>query len=273
MRNLLNFLAGYNNLIVFLILEGIAFSLLVTGNNYHNSRVVKGLRGLTYGIERNANDLHNYLNLREINEVLAKENTALKNRLDRLVVNDETPFITVGDTVYQQQYEYISAEIINHSVNRQKNFFTVNKGSKQGIQTDMGVVTDGGIVGVIVGTSENFSVAMSLLNIDFKISARLKSNGYFGSLSWDGRDYRKVVLNEIPQHVIVNEGDTIETTGFSALFPEGIKIGTVAEAEKTGSDFYQIKVSLLEDFKKIYFVNIVGNLKKIERLELENQFQ
>ena len=86
----------------------------------------------------------------------------------------------------------------------------------------MAVISGNGVAGVIVGCSENYSVAMSLLNLDFKLSARIKSNGYFGSLSWDGRDYRYAVLSEIPQHVIVNVGDTIETTGYSAIFPEGV---------------------------------------------------
>ena len=90
----------------------------------------------------------------------------------------------------------------------------------------MAVTSGDSVAGVIVGCSENYSVAMSLLNLDFKLSARIRSNGYFGSLSWDGRDYRKAILSEIPQHVTVNVGDTIETTGYSAVFPEGIMIGT-----------------------------------------------
>ena len=126
----------------------------------------------------------------------------------------------------------------------------------------MAVTSGDGVAGVIVGCSENYSVAMSLLNLDFKLSARIKSNGYFGSLSWDGRDYRHAVLNEIPQHVTVNVGDTIETTGYSAIFPEGILVGTVSDFEKTGGDFYKIKVSLMTDFRKLHFVDVIGNMKK-----------
>ena len=130
-------------------------------------------------------------------------------------------------------------------------------------------VTSEGVAGVIVGCSENYSVAMSLLNLDFKLSVRLKSNGYFGSLSWDGRDYRHAILSEIPQHVSVNVGDTVETTGYSAIFPEGLMIGTVSDFEKMGGDFYKINVPLTTDFKKLHFVDVIGNLKKTEQLELE----
>ncbi len=163
--------------------------------------------------------------------------------------------------------------MIENSVARQKNFFTVNKGTRQGITTDMAVTSFDGVAGIIVGCSDNYSVAMSLLNLDFKLSVRLKSSGYFGSLSWDGKDYRHAVLGEIPQHISVSLGDTVETTGYSAIFPEGIMAGTISDFEKKGGDFYRITVALKTDFKKLHYVEIIGNLKKAEKVELEKQFK
>jgi rod shape-determining protein MreC len=273
MRNLLNFLIRFINLIIFLILEGIAFYLLATGNSYHNTRVVNGIRGLTRVIEERINNSRNYLNLREINENLAVENITLRNSIEHLVKEENSLFFSVTDSVHKQQYLHTSAEVIENSVNRQKNFFTVNKGKRQGISVDMAVTSFDGVAGVIVGCSDNYSVAMSLLNLDFKLSVRLKSNGYFGSLSWDGRDYLHAVLGEIPQHISVNVGDTIETTGYSAIFPEAIMVGTVSHFEKKGGDFYKITVSLGTDFKKLHFVDIIGNLEKTEQLELEKLFK
>jgi rod shape-determining protein MreC len=273
MRNLLNFLARYNNLIIFLILEGIAVYLLATGNNYHNTRILNSIRSLTYGIEEKINNSRNYFHLREINKELAEENTLLKNRIDQLIKRKNSIFFTVNDTVYQQQYLYTAAEVISNSINRQKNFFTIDKGQRQGIKVDMAVVSDNNVTGVIVGCSENYSVAMSLLNLDFKLSTRIKANGYFGSLGWDGIDKRHAVLSEIPQHVSVNIGDTIETTGYSAIFPEGVMVGTVSDFEKIGSDFYKITVLLITDFNNIQFVNVIGNMKKTEQRDLEKLFQ
>ena len=273
MRNLLNFLARYNNLIIFLILEGIAVYLLATGNNYHNTRVVNGIRGLTRGIEEKINTTRTYLSLREINVTLSAENVALKNSVERLVKSENSLYFSVSDTIYKQQYLHAPAEVIDNSINRQKNFFTINMGDLQGVKVDMAVTSGNIVAGIIVGCSENFSVAMSLLNLDFKLSVRLKSNGYFGSLSWDGRDYRHAVLSEIPQHVSVNVGDTIETTGYSAIFPEGVMVGTVDDFEKIGGDFYKITILLAADFKKLHFVDIIGNMKKTEQLELEKLFQ
>jgi rod shape-determining protein MreC len=273
MRNLINFLLKYINLIIFLILEGIAFYLLGTNNNYHNSRIINGVRGITTGIEKKARNVRTYFVLREINQSLASENISLRNRIEQLEKQEIQAFFYVSDSVKQQQYQFSSATVIDNSVNRQKNYFTLDKGKKDGLTVDMAVTSGDAVAGVIVGCSENFSVAMSLLNLDFRLSARIKSNGYFGSLSWDGRDYSHAILTEIPQHITVNQGDTIETTGFSAIFPEGIMIGPISDFEKTGSDFYKITVSLMTDFRKLHFVNVIGNLKKAEQFELEKQFK
>jgi rod shape-determining protein MreC len=273
MRNLLNFLLKYNNIIVFLLLEGLALYWLTTGNNYHNSRMVKGMQGVTRGLEERISNVRSYLSLREINSSLASENNALRNSIERFTRQENLKFVSVNDTLFRQQYQYTSAKVINNSVNKQKNFFTLDKGNRQGIKVNMAVTNGKDIAGVIVGCSENFSVAISLLNLDFRLSSRIKSNGYFGSLIWDGRNYRHALLNEIPQHINVNLGDTVETTGYSAIFPEGMLIGKVSSLKKSGSDFYKITVELFTDFQKLQYVNVIGNLKRSEQLELENQFQ
>jgi len=273
MRNLLNFIARYNNVIIFLILEGIALSLLTSGNNYHNTRVVKGIRVFTAGIERSISKTRSYFRLRELGESLSMENAALRNRIVQMEMKENPLFFSVDDSARKQKYIWTSAEVVNNSVNRQKNFFTLNKGYNQNLAEDMAVISDEGVAGVIVGCSSNYSVVMSVLNIDFRLSARIKSKGYFGSLSWDGRDYSHALLSEIPQHVNASVEDTVETTGYSAVFPEGLMVGVISEIEKSGSDFYRISVLLKTDFKKLYFVNVIGNLQKTEQKELEKQFQ
>ncbi len=274
MRNLLNFLLKYNNLIVFIILQGVAISLLTKANNYHNSRVEKGIMGLTKSMEATLGRVRSYTNLSKLNANLAKENTTLRNRLENLSgMPEDQVFFSVYDSTYNQKYIYTGAEIIRNSVNKQRNFFTLNKGKKAGLEPDMAVVADDGVAGVVVGCSNNFSVAISLLNIDFRLSARIKPSGYFGSLSWDGKSYRHAVLSEIPQHVAVSVGDTVETTGYSAIFPEGCMIGIINDVRKGGSDFYKIEVELKTDFKKLHYVDVVGNIMKTEQKELERKFQ
>lgn len=273
MRSLLNFLARYNHLIIFLFLEGISFYYLATRNNYHNTRMLFAVRGLTHGFEVTINDARTYFKLREINKSLAAENVALRNSIQKLVRQDSSGFSLTADTVFEQQYVHTSAEVVDNSTNRQKNFFTLNKGKRHGITTDMSVVSADGVVGAIIGVSDNYSIAMSVLNLDFKLSVRLKSSGYFGSLNWDGRDDRQAILSEIPQHVSLSLGDTIETTGYSAIFPEGVMVGTISEFEKQGGDFYKIQVQLSTEFRRLRYVDIIGNIKKQEQTDLQNKFQ
>jgi rod shape-determining protein MreC len=273
MRSLLNFLIRYHNLILFLILEGIAFYYLATGNNYHRTRVLNGVNTLVLRAEDKINSTRTYLSLREINAMLAAENVELRNRIQKLTIKESQLFFSVTDTLYNQQYQYTFAKVLNNSLNRQNNFFTIDKGLKEGLHTDMAVTSQNSVAGIIVKCSENFSVAMSVLNLNFRLSSRIKRNGYFGSLNWDGRDPQYAVLNEIPQHVPVSLGDTIETTGYSALFPEGVLVGTISDYEKKGGDFYKITVLLATDFRKLQYVDIISNLKKTEQLHLEKPFQ
>jgi len=273
MRNLLNFLARYNTLFLFLLLEGIAIYLVVTRNEYHNSRIIKGIRGITMAAEEKITNTKNYLRLKNINSGLAVENSALRNKLGKMTAKQSLIFFSLYDTAFHQQYEYTSAEIVDNSVNRQKNFFTLNKGKKQGVDVGMAVMSPDGVAGMIVGSSDNFSIVMSLLNLDFRLSSRIRSNGYFGSLAWDGRDYRFAVLNEIPQHVSISIGDTIETTNYSAVFPEGIIVGVISDYERSGSDFYRIKVALSTNFRRLNYVSVIKNIKKGEQQQLEKQYQ
>jgi len=273
MRNLLNFLARYINLILFLLLEGIAIYLVVTANNYQNSRVINGVRGITRSTEVRITNTLNYLRLRDINSSLSSENATLHNSLETMIRFEDPYFFMVSDTTKNQQYEYTSAILVNNSVNRQKNFFTINKGRNQGIDKDMAVVGPDGVAGLIIASSENFSVAMSVINLDFRLSSRIRSSGYFGSLAWDGSDYRYGVLNEIPQHVLISIGDTVETTSYSSIFPEGVMVGVISEYERSGSDFYRIKVSLSTNFRKLSHINVIRNLKKSEQETLEKVFK
>jgi len=273
MRNLLNFLARYNNLVIFLILEGVAVYLLSTGNLYHNTVIMKGIRSITSRVEARVSNAIYYFNLNKVNQRLAYDNATLRNMVEKLSLQPGYLVYNVTDTTYSQQYSYTSVKVVNNSINRQKNFFTLNRGRLQGLDIDMAVTDGNRVAGVIVGTSDNFSVAMSLINIDFRISARIRSNGYFGSLTWDGRDHNLALLNEIPQHVTVMPGDTVETTAYSAIFPEGLLIGTVKEIERPGGDFSQITVSLATDFRRLSHVNVISNMKKEEQTQLESRFQ
>ena len=271
MKSLLNFLLRIHFLLLFILIEIFSISLLVNNNYYQRSRMVNFTRELSGRYHQKLAGLKEYFSLLEINQQLVEENNRLLNIIESTYRSEELFFRNVNDTVYNQRYFYTPARVVNNSVNKKHNFITLNKGKEQGISPEMAVVSDGTIVGVVKGVSENFATVISLLNFDFKISAKVKKNGYFGSLSWDGKDYHTAILNEIPLHADVQVGDSIITSGFSSIYPEGILIGYIDKFEEKGGSFYPIYVRLSTDFKQLNYVNIIGNLTQTEKLEIEQQ--
>ena len=271
MRSLLNFLLRFRTLILFLVLEAVALVMISTSHNYHQT--------VFYGISRNisgfvAKRLERgtyYFRLRQVNDELVRENTILKREIVSLSSARQEGITAVIDSVNGVNYTYLNARVISNSVNKQKNFITLDKGTRHGVALGMGVASPSGVVGVVVGVSRNYSVVMSLLNTDFRLSASIARNDYFGSLAWDGTNYRYARLSEIPHHVTVNEGDTIVTSGFSAIFPAGLMAGTLTGEQKRGGDFVSLKVMLSVDFKKLTNVYVIGNLTREEREKLEEE--
>jgi rod shape-determining protein MreC len=207
-----------------------------------------------------------------VNRKLSEENAALKSFISDMshlkVLPDSVGLLTeMEDSVYR----FFSAMVINNSVNKQYNYITLNKGRKHGIKPDQGILNSDGVVGVITNVSESYSMGFSVLNKRWGVSAKLKKSGIFGPISWDGDNYRYANLNGIPFHVELAVGDTVVTSSYSSVFPEGILIGTVDSFEQPqGENYYIIKVKLAVDFKAVSYVEIVDNLKKEEIKELEN---
>jgi len=269
MRNLLKLLYAYHFLILFILLEGFALFLIAENNHFHRSRMMAFSQGISGNLYKQIDNFKSYLSLKETNQALARENAELRNRLAgiRKVIKEKKD--TLIDTVYKQTYTYFSAKIVNNSIIKQYNYIILNKGEKDGIRQDMAVVTAQGIVGVVIGVSANYSTVQSVLNRNFKVSAKFKKNNYFGSLSWNCLSPEICILNDIPYHVKVQIGDTLVTTGFSGIFPEGIPVGVVKEFDLKSGNFYSIKVKLTNDFRHLNYVTVVDDLMRTEKQELE----
>ena len=210
-----------------------------------------------------------YLYLRQTNAELYNENTLLWNRLDGLSRELDKNSAVRSDSVPGRRYAYIPAMAINNSTNKQFNFITLNKGRHHGIEPEMAVISPKGVVGVIYAVSGNYSTVIPLINRDLRLSAKIQRNGYFGSMSWPGSDPGEAILEEIPFHVEIFTGDTIVTSGYSAIFPEGIPVGTVREFEVLEGNFYTISVGLAVNYQSLSHVNVIHNLLREEQLELE----
>jgi rod shape-determining protein MreC len=214
------------------------------------------------------------LSLKTANKILAEENAQLLNRQKSSFIKTDNKLFVVNDTLYQQEYTYVTAKVISNSVNRINNYLTLNKGSRLGIKKNMGVISSQGIVGIVKDVSENFCTVYSVLHSKSKISAKLKKGNNVGTILWNGNDYRIVTMKDVPTHVKIRIGDTVISSGYSLMFPEGIPIGSVYSYDiNKGKDFYEIKVRLYNDLNNISYVYIVKNLMKEELTDLEKRSQ
>lgn len=270
MRTLIRFIVRYQFLLLFLLLEGISVWMLASRNYYQRAAFGNVSRGLSGTIYERIEGSKQYLRLAQTNEALARENLELRNHLSMLTSKMEVYSHLAIDTSQDKRYIFLPARVVSNSVTKKYNYLTLNVGRKHGVSIDMGVVTHSGVVGIITGVSENYSSVISLLNVDLKISARIKKNRYFGSLSWDGKDYRHVVLTEIPIHVDLAPGDTIVTSGFSTIFPPDLLLGTVVEANNSSGNFLKVDVLLSTDFRQLDNVWVVRNnlFDEEDKLEL-----
>ena len=271
MRALFRFLAKYYSFFLFLLLEILSLVMVYNFNSYQKARYLNSSNRITASIYNSFNAVGNYFRLASVNERLARENSMLKSLISDLPYIKITPYSVINNAeITDSVYRFISARVINNSVDKQFNYITLNKGRKHGVKPDQGIVCSEGIVGVITHVSESYSLGFSVLNKKWGASAKLKSNGTFGPLSWDGKNAEFANLNGIPFHVLVAPGDTVVTSSYSSVFPEGVMIGTVYSVEQPpGDNYYNIIVKLAVNFRAISFVNIVENLKKNEIVTLE----
>ena len=269
MKEIIKLILKYHFTIIFILLEIVSFSLIIRHNEYQRAIFSESASTLFGNISSTITSIKDYFRLKEMNESLANENILLKNRLEEYEFLRDTIIhgMVVQDSI--PVYEYIGAKQVNATYNRTKNYITLNQGRKNGLQKEMAVCTPEEIVGLIQDLSDHFAVVIPLINVDSRISAKIKKNNYYGSLQWDGNDYAYSYLNDIPYHVEVNAGDTIVTSGLSKIFPEGIVVGYVESVDKETANFLKIKVKLAVDFKRINHVYVILNNKKNEQTSLE----
>jgi len=270
MRNILAFIIRYSFLLVFLIYESFSLVLLVNSTYYQRSVIQNTGNSLTGKFYSSVSNISEYLKLRHTNELLATENSMLRQMKSLSFLKTDTNSFWVKDTLYKQQYKYVVARVIHNTVGKRNNFIMLNKGRLQGIDKDMAVITSNGVVGTVVNASENFSWVMSVLNKQTKISGRIVKNNQMGTVVWNGIDQHYGTLTDIPAHVKIAKGDTIVTSGYSYIFPADIMLGTIQDFRvEQGEHFYVIPFKFSVDFNSLDYVYVVKNLLKDEQQKLE----
>jgi len=272
MRNLLHFFLRNYIVFLFLLLEGISFILIFQFNAFQRSGFISHTRSITSALQENFSGFRSYFHLRTENEILSFENARLRNELSKKGIFEKVPGFVI-DTISQTAYHYIPSRVITSSVNSQYNYLTINKGRLQGVYPDMAAISETGVVGIVVAVSDNYATLIPILNRNFRLSARFKKNKFFGIIEWEGRSPDYASFKEIPVHVNVQPGDTVVTSGFSAVFPEDILVGIVEDVIDSGGNFHEIKVRLTTDYRRLYHVNLIrfANKAEIEELEKSNR--
>ncbi len=266
MRDFLKFLLSSHLFLLFLLLESVSV-LLVVRNTEKADLFISSANSFSGFFNKNITFISKYFSLKENNKELFQENEKLHNILNALKQEPQN----FSEEIEEIGFFYQSAEVIKNSVHSPYNIITLNKGKNNGITEDMAVISDAGVVGVVVNVSNNYCTVVSLLNIKFGINAKIKRTNFFGTVKWDKVDYRYIILSDIPDHSPLYVGDEVVTGGYSAIFPEGIKIGTVDDFHKEKQNsFYKIKVKLSQDFKKLKYVYIIDYFGRDERLQLED---
>jgi len=270
MRNLFKFIARHYFFFLFVGLQVIAFALVVQNHFYHRSAFVNSSNYLVGNIYNYRNNVSQYFFLKHINEQLAKENSELLNNMPATYLKTDQQIFSFSDTLHRKQFSYVNARVINNSVRNRNNYITINKGRIHGIKPDMGIITPNGVIGIVKEVSANFSSALSFLHSDIQVSAKLKKNNHLGTVLWDGYDYTKAQMLYIPTHVELSMGDTIITSGYSHIFPEGVFIGTINNFEiRRGDNFFTIEINLATDFNNLNYVNVVRNIYISELIQME----
>ncbi|MGN0191215.1 MAG: rod shape-determining protein MreC [Candidatus Cryptobacteroides sp.] len=264
-----NPIAAIFTVAVFLCLEAAALFILHRSNEIHRSwfgGIGQGVMKVLWGGGETVRD---YFRLRSCNDSLALENFRLMRENARLnAVLDRADVSGVAGNT-DSRFSYTGAYIVKISNNRQHNYIILDKGSADGVVEGSGIITPKGVVGIVEAVSENYSYAISLLNRDMNVSARLRRDGPVGPLTWNG--HSNATLREIPHHLMDRLGDTVYSSGFSTIFPKDVPIGVTVDARLKDGATWEMDVKLFEDFSRLKYVTIVTNLDAAQLQELEKE--
>jgi rod shape-determining protein MreC len=259
---------------LFLALEVVALLLLFNENAYQNSALAHVSNGAAGSILNLSSNISEYFSLKRVNRILAEDNANLHSNRSEAFYKADTNSFYMKDTLYKLEYKYISAKVISNTTNKRNNFLMLNKGHRQGIENHMGVIIGDRIVGQVVSVSDHFCWVMSLLNKDSRVSGKLKKNNQLVNIEWNGGNYLKGDVKEIPKHVIVQKGDTIITSGNSDIFPEGLLIGTINNYTLVPEEnFNYASILFATDFNSLSFVEVVIDMMRVEKDNLRNSFK
>ena len=273
MQKLILFIKRVYVPLLFIIFEIVALRYYAHSSSYAEARLLTASNRIVGGVYGSISGIGDYFCLRRENRLLLDEVARLNNELTRYRENEVYQLLDSLGSEIETKYTYMTARVIRNSVGRMRNFITLNKGLRDGVETDMAVLTpSGAMVGYVISCSERYAVCISILNVDFNASGKLAGDGHSGSIYWDGKSTEKVQMHELSKYAAVEVGDTVVSTGYSHFFPEDVAIGyvTSVSADQTTSS-YDLELRLAADMTRLNDVVLIKNvdLYELEALEAE----
>ena len=266
MNNLLNFFIKHSAWFIFAIYVILSLVLLFKDNPYQQSVYLTSANRVSAAVYKAFNGVTSYFHLRDINESLQERNAALEMELIELRNQMADMALASPDSLHQpalKQYSFVMAQVISNSIANPNNYITINRGYLDGVNPEMGVIDQNGVVGIVNVAGPHAARVISLLNPHMRLSCKLRDSGFYGSLVWDGKSPQFAVLEELPKHITYHKGDTIVTSGYSAVFPEGIIVGTVDVLARGMTDsFVSLRIRLTTNFSQLSSVRVITNSMK-----------
>ena len=274
MRNLLEFLAKYNHWFVFLILEVVSMVLLFQYNSYQGSAWFSSANAVTGKLYEWDANVETFFSLTKVNQELTQRNAYLEQEVQKL--SDSLVSVTKDSSIYHRDqfallrnYRLIPAKVVANSIDKPGNLMTIDKGSADGIHKDMGVISGTGVVGIVYLVAEHYAIVIPVLNTKSNISCMIQNRGYFGYLRWKGGVSDLAYLEEVPRHAHFKLGDYVVTSGYSAVFPPGVRVGRILHVFNSADGLsYRVQLRLSTDFARLRDVCVIDDDAMKERLEI-----
>ena len=274
MRNLLEFLAKYNHWFVFLILEVVSMVLLFQYNSYQGSAWFSSANAVTGKLYEWDANVETFFSLTKVNQELTQRNAYLEQEVQKL--SDSLVCVTKDSSIFHRDqfallrnYRLIPAKVVANSIDKPGNLMTIDKGSADGIHKDMGVISGTGVVGIVYLVAEHYAIVIPVLNTKSNISCMIQNRGYFGYLRWKGGVSDLAYLEEVPRHAHFKLGDYVVTSGYSAVFPPGVRVGRILHVFNSADGLsYRVQLRLSTDFARLRDVCVIDDAAMKERLEI-----
>jgi len=274
MQNLLEFLAKYNHWFVFVILEVVSMVLLFQYNSYHGSVWFSSANYVAGRMYDASSAIESFFSLTKVNEELTQRNAFLEHQVEQMSQKlakayEDSTYLHRNQLQLLSQYKLIPAKVVSNEVNKRRNLITIDKGSADGVKTDMGVVCGTGVVGIVYLVSKHYSVVIPVLNSESNISCAIQGRGYFGYLRWNGGSSELAYVDDVPRHARLKLYEKVVTSGYSSVFPPGILVGKIMHVyNSTDGLSYRLQVKLSTDFGRLRDVCVIDDTEMNERLQV-----